>query len=67
MSEQTTAQVAETLGTSRQSLIVFLSRHPDLKPEKRLLPSGDLLWSDEEIERLKEAKAKAKGGRPKKK
>jgi len=66
MNEKTTAQVASLVGTSRQSLNMFLSRHPDLRPEKRLQPSGDLLWTDEEIDRLKEAKAKAKGGRPKK-
>lgn len=66
MDQKTTAQVADILGTSRTSLNTFLSRHPGLRPAMRLQPSGDLLWSDDEIERLKEAKAKAKGGRPKK-
>jgi hypothetical protein len=66
MNEKTTAQVADMIGTSRTSLNTFLSRHPDLRPAKRLKPSGDLLWTDEEIERLKEAKAKAKNGRPRK-
>lgn len=66
MSEKTTSQVADLLGTGRPSLITFLSRHPELRPEKRIEPSGDFLWTDAEIERLKEAKAKAKGGRPKK-
>lgn len=66
MSEKSTSQVAGLLGISRPSLITFLSRHPEVRPEKRIQPSGDLLWTDEDIERLKEAKAKAKGGRPKK-
>lgn len=66
MDQKTTAQVADMLGTSRTSLNTFLSRHPDLRPTMRLQPSGDLLWTEEEIERLKQAKASAKGGRPKK-
>ena len=66
MSEKTTAQVAEQLGINKQSLIVFLARHPDLKPVKRMEPFDYFLWTAEEIERLKEAKASAKIGRPKK-
>lgn len=66
MNEKTSAQVAERMGISRTSLNTFLVRHPELKPALRLQPSGDLLWTEEEIQRLIEAKAKARGGRPKK-
>lgn len=68
MNEKTTAQVADQIGTSRKNLNLYLVRHPELRPAKRLQPSGDLLWTDEEIERLIETRAvkKNKGGRPKK-
>lgn len=63
----TTAQVAEMLGTSRQAINVYLQRHPELKPKRQLQPSKNLIWTEDEVQRLIEAKAnKSKGGRPKK-
>jgi len=69
MSEKTTAQVADQVGTSRKNLNLYLVRHPELRPAKRLQPSGDLLWTEQDIQRLIETRAtrKHKGGRPKKK
>lgn len=67
MSDITTAQVAERLGTSRQAINVYLQRHPHLRPALQLQPSGNLLWTEDEVQRLIDAKAnKSKGGRPKK-
>ncbi len=50
MNFKTSAQVAEILGMSWQSLNMFLNNHPELRPVKRLAPSGDLWWTDEEID-----------------
>jgi hypothetical protein len=67
MAIKTSTQVADELGITRESLIVYLGRHPELKPAKRIEPSGDFIWTDEEIEQLAEARRnKSKGGRPKK-
>ena len=64
MSElKTSAQASEIVGTaSRNSLTVFIKRHPDLKPKVQL-PSGDYLWTLEEIERVKARKGAIRPGR----
>lgn len=50
MELKTTAQTAARLGTTRPILITLLARHPELRPATQL-PSGDLLWTEEEIQR----------------
>jgi len=63
----TTAQASSIIGTSsRNSLVVYLNRHPELKPAVQL-PSGDYLWTKEEIEVVRARKATHKSGRPSKK
>lgn len=67
MEDITTTQVANRMGIKREALLVFLKRHPDLKPKRQLQPSRTYIWTEEEVQRLIEAKAnKIKGGRPKK-
>lgn len=67
MDEKTTSQVAVQLSTNRKTINMFLSRHPELRPVKRLQPSGDLLWTEEEIQRLIERRDNpSKRGRPRK-
>lgn len=56
MLHKTTDQAAQALGTTRINLNVYLYRHPELKPATQL-PSGELLWTDEEIESVREARA----------
>lgn len=53
--KKTTSEVVPKLGISHQGLIVYLSRHPELKPGERL-PNGDFLWDDAEVQRLLEAR-----------
>lgn len=63
----TTTQVAERLGIARQYLGTILSRHPELRPARRLVPGGNYLWTREEIEKVIQLKANpGKGGRPRK-
>lgn len=67
MNVKTTAQAAEIIGISRKTLIVWLYRHPEFRPKNRIQPSGDFLWTDDEIEKVAESrKSVSKGGRPKK-
>lgn len=53
--KKTTSEVVPDVGLTHQSLINYLTRHPELRPEEKL-PSGDYLWTDEEIQRLREAR-----------
>lgn len=55
MLHKTTEQVADELDTTRVNLNVYLFRHPDLKPRLQL-PSGDLMWTEEEIQAVREAR-----------
>jgi hypothetical protein len=57
--KKATSEAAQTIGLNHQVLINYIRRHPDLKPADRL-PNGDYLWSDEEIERLIEARKEKK-------
>jgi hypothetical protein len=41
MSDKTTAQVAQELGSTRKLIIATLRRYPELKSAKRLDPSQD--------------------------
>ncbi len=66
MEKKTTEQAATELGMSRQGLINYISRHPKLRPETQLYKAGLLLWTDEEIQAVRKAKANSKIGRPKK-
>jgi len=63
----TSTKAAELIGISRSTLIKVLQRHPDLKPARRLEPSGDFLWTEEEITKVAQLRANPnKGGRPRK-
>jgi len=66
MELKTTDQAATELGLSRPVLIVYISRHPHLRPATQLHKAGLFLWTDDEIEAIREAKANSKNGRPKK-
>ena len=56
ISHKTTTEVAEELGITRVGLIQYLYNHTDLKPQGQL-PSGDLMWTEAEIQALKAARA----------
>lgn len=60
---QTSTDVADKLGISRQGLIMLLMRNPDLKPKVQI-GRGNFLWSDSEIEAVARHKASHKRGRP---
>jgi DNA-binding HxlR family transcriptional regulator len=64
MAQKTTEQAAEELGMSRPVLITYISRHPELRPVNQLHKAGLLMWTDEEIEAVREARANRKAGRP---
>lgn len=67
MNPKSTSQAAEELGITRKTLVVWLYRHPECKPTAKIEPSGDFLWTDQDIEKVRESrKQKSKGGRPKK-
>ncbi len=68
MDKKTTEQAASQLGISRQVLINYIGRHPLLRPAVQLHKAGLLMWTDEEIEAVRVARASysSKGGRPKK-
>ncbi len=66
MAQKTTEQAAEELGMSRPVLITYISRHPELRPANQLHKAGLLMWTDEEIEAVRQAKANRQAGRPKK-
>ena len=65
MADKTTSQVANELGIGRKTILAYISRHPELVPAKRLSPSKDYLWTDEEIEAFRN-RPFSKSGRPKK-
>ncbi len=52
-----TPEVAQQLGIGLKALQMWLSRHPEYRPTLRI-SGDDLLWSIEEIERVKEARNK---------
>jgi hypothetical protein len=54
---RTTAEVAESIGMTRQGLINYLVRHPELRPARKVF-DRNYLWTDEEIERLVESRSK---------
>lgn len=47
--KRVSAEVADRLGISRRTLMVYLHRNPDLKPAERL-PDNDFLWAEDEIQ-----------------
>lgn len=55
MLHKTSDEAAQALGITRVNLNVYLYRHPELKPATQL-SSGELLWTDAEIERVREAR-----------
>jgi len=64
MNNKTTEQAAIELGLSRPSLIAFISRRPHLRPATQLHKAGLYLWTDEEIEAVREAKASIRDRQP---
>lgn len=61
----TTAEVATQLQTTRQNIIMLVFRHPHLRPATKL-PSGDFMWTAEEIAAVTTHRATHKRGRPSK-
>lgn len=57
--KRVSAEVADRLGISRKTLMVYLHRNPDLKPAERL-PDNDFLWSESEIEAVIERRNRRK-------
>ncbi len=56
------AEAAQKLGIELHSLQVWIHRHPEYRPNRRI-NKDDLIWSVEDIERVKVARAaKAKHG-----
>ena len=49
-------EVAESLGIRLVTLQMWLSRNPEYRPRQRI-SGDDLLWSEEDIERVKLARA----------
>ncbi len=66
MDKKTTDQAASELGISRSHLITYISRHPELRPAGHIPKANFLLWTDEEIQAVREARAIRGNGRPKK-
>ena len=64
MDKKTTDQAAAELGISRPLLITYISRHPELRPASQIHKANLLLWTNEEIEAVREARATRKAGRP---
>jgi hypothetical protein len=50
MEYKTTNEVARRFGLDNRSLGAYLSRHPHLRPNRRV--GMAMLWTEEEIERL---------------
>jgi len=65
MADKTTTQVANQLGIPRKTILAYIARHPELVPAKRLSPSNDYLWTDDEMEAFQNRQLR-KPGRPKK-
>ena len=62
-----TREAGEQLGLQITALRMWLQRHPEYRPKRRI-SGDDLLWSAEDIERVRQARATIKQGqRPKKK
>lgn len=49
---KTTKEVAQQLGIGHNSVTSICCRHPHIRPRTKL-PSGDLMWTDQDVERLK--------------
>ena len=64
MAQKTTEQAADELGMSRPVLITYVRRHPELRPANQLHKAGLLMWTDEEIDAVRQARATRKAGRP---
>lgn len=65
MDLKTTRQVAQMVKTTRARLLADIGRYPELKPALQL-PDDGYLWTEAEIEEIREHRANHKQGRPKK-
>lgn len=54
-----TPEVADQIGINLKALQMWLSRNPDFRPMRRF-SGDDLLWTPEEIERVKNARQRTK-------
>lgn len=56
----TTIAAAQRLGISRNHLLTFLHRHPELKPAARIQGGrhGIYLWTEEEVRRIEQHRNK---------
>lgn len=64
---KTSKQASKEIGTvNRNSLVVYINRHVELKPAIKL-DSGEYLWTEEEIKRVIARKDTHRSGRPSKK
>lgn len=59
---RTSREVAQLLGIKLNSLTAICSRHPQIRPGKRL-PSGDLMWTETDVERLRRLRSGFKRSR----
>lgn len=48
-------QVATQIGITLSALQVWLMRHPDHRPQRRI-SGDDLLWTAEDVERVRQAR-----------
>ena len=62
-----TSEVAKLLDISHKTLIMFVIRNPELKPAEQLGDTDYYLWSDQDIARVRERRAKRKRRTVKKK
>lgn len=58
------AQAAAQIGITLDNLQVWLRRHPEYRPANRI-SGDDLLWTPEDIEKVKQERAKPGKGRRK--
>lgn len=57
--KKVSSEVAALVGLTPKYLATYLSRNPELRPAERL-PNTDFLWTEDEIERLIERRARRK-------
>lgn len=56
MQLKTTDQAAQELGITQDNLKIYIWRHPELRPASSTPKENMLLWTDEEIQAVKEAR-----------
>lgn len=59
--EFTSTEVAQRLGISRNTLVRYVNRNPELTPAKRLTPRL-LMWTETEVQRVIECRQRKRAG-----